>query len=189
MRQRRRLIASLLAALGCGLLLHAIYIPVKAHAAQVLLQRAWDASRISGKSTRPWPWADTRPVARLRQGRLGVDQVILAGSSGRTLAFAPGWVSAVIPGSKGNAVLSGHRDTHFRWLSQVVPGDAIELETISGSRRLYRVVERRVHHASATYLLDPSLADRLLLMTCYPFDAIDPGTSWRFTVEARPASH
>lgn len=187
MRRHRRLVAGLIAALGLLLLGHAAYIPSKALAAQLLLQYAWTSTSHSGRPRRPWPWADTEPVARLRQPRLGVDQVVLAGASGRTLAFAPGWVDGTgRPGATGNVVLSGHRDTHFRWLAGLEIGDPLVLEAVDGSIRRYRVAATDVHHATATWLLEPTVADRLLLLTCFPFDAVDPGTPWRYVVTALP---
>jgi sortase A len=180
-------LALLIGALGLGLLAYASYLPSKALVAQVLLRLAWSEARASGASVRPWPSADTSPVARLRFDRLAVDQVILAGASGRTLAFAPGWVEGTMrPGQTGNVVLSGHRDTHFAWLAELVRGDPLELEAVDGSVRRYRVADIDVHHVSETWLLDRSAADRLVLLTCYPFDALNPGTPWRYVVTAYP---
>jgi sortase A len=44
----------------------------------------------SGKVVKPWPWADTWPVARIAVPRLSVQAVVLAESSGQALAFAGG---------------------------------------------------------------------------------------------------
>ena len=43
----------------------AAWTPVKAVAAQVLLERAFEQSVIDGQPVRPWPWADMAPLARL----------------------------------------------------------------------------------------------------------------------------
>ena len=65
----------LLAAAGLGFFAWGAYIPAKAWAAQVLLDRAWDQARAnkapSGVLARPWAWADMTPVARLGIDRLG----------------------------------------------------------------------------------------------------------------------
>jgi len=66
------------------------WIYVKAKLAQVLLQRAWAVSLAGQRDVKPWPWADTWPVARLVVPSLGIDQIVLAGAHGRTLAFGPG---------------------------------------------------------------------------------------------------
>ncbi|MCW5214848.1 class GN sortase, partial [Desulfobulbus sp. US5] len=70
---------------GNGLWIHG-----KALLAQVLLQRAWAQTQVRGESVKPWPWADTWPVARLRTEKYNQDLIVLAGQSGQALAFGPG---------------------------------------------------------------------------------------------------
>ncbi|MBT8063350.1 MAG: class GN sortase, partial [Gammaproteobacteria bacterium] len=71
------------------LLLQALWIPAKAELAQWLMARAWQRSLEGSTDVRPWPWADTRPVAVLEAPRLGIRQFVLEGASGRNLAFGP----------------------------------------------------------------------------------------------------
>jgi hypothetical protein len=55
-----------------------------------------------GETVKPWPWADTWPIARLSAPRHGVDLFVLAGATGRTLAFGPGHVDGTArPGRPG----------------------------------------------------------------------------------------
>ncbi len=165
----------------------AAYIPLKGWLAQLMLESAWERRRADGLAVRPWPWADTLPVARLRQTRLGVDQIVLAGASGRVLAFGPGHVTgSAPPGGVGNIVLSAHRDTHFRWLRLLRAGEELSLEGADGVQRRYRVADLAIHHESAVDLLERDAGDRLTLITCYPFDAVDPGTEQRYVVTAVP---
>lgn len=172
---------------GVMCLLYGSYIPAKAWLAQALLERAWEQRLAGDDSARPWPWADTRPLARLRQPRLGVDQIVLAGSSGRVLAFGPGHVEGSMrPGREGNVVISGHRDTHFRWLQTLSRGDRLELQGADGSVTAYRVIRMAVHHQHEVQLLDPLDGDQLRLLTCYPFDAVAAGTPHRYVVTATP---
>ncbi len=181
------LLPPLLAAVGLALLANAAYIPAKAALAQWLLQRAWTERAPGGAAGAPWPGADLAPVARLRQPRLGVDQLVLDDASGRSLAFGPGRVSgSARPGMAGNLVISGHRDTHFRWLRDLVPGDELLLEPGDGSVLRYAVTGWRVVGSDRVDLLDPFGFDGLRLLTCYPFDAIVPGTPLRYLVNARP---
>lgn len=171
--------------LGMGLVGQGLYIPAKAWLAQLLLERAWQQERHGGRQVRPWAWADTWPVARLRQPRLGVDQIVLEGTSGRVLAFGPGRLSgSARPGEPGNLVLSGHRDTHFAWLAELRDGDRLELDLADGRQLHYRVVRRRVRDVHDSYLLDRNGFDGLRLVTCYPFDAILPGGPKRYLVDA-----
>ena len=75
------------------------YIPAKAWLAQELMQRAWERAVEGSERPAPWPWADTWPVARLRALGGDIDLIVLAGGSGRTLAFGPGHLSAsALPG-------------------------------------------------------------------------------------------
>jgi len=60
----------------------------EAHLAQALVRRAWRETLAGARDTRPWPWADTRPVARLLVPGQGVETFVLAGAS-----VAP-WLSA-----------------------------------------------------------------------------------------------
>ena len=75
------MIAALLVG-GAVLTARALYIPVKAEVAQVLLARAFDASLEQGTPVKPWSWADTAPVSRVRVDRLGVSEIVLSGGSG-----------------------------------------------------------------------------------------------------------
>lgn len=184
----RRGLSLLALVLGTGCLLYGAYIPAKARLAQVLLDAAWERRLAGAPDTRPWPWADTRPLARLRQPRLGIDQVVLEGASGRVLAFGPAHVpGSAWPGEAGNVVISGHRDTHFSWLAALRDGDELVLETQDGRDLHYRVKHTAVHHETEVALLDPLAGDQLRLLTCYPFEAVVAGTPQRYVVTALPA--
>jgi sortase A len=49
------------------------WIYMKAQLAQVLLQRAWAGTLAGQRHVKPWPWADTWPIARLVVSSLGID--------------------------------------------------------------------------------------------------------------------
>ena len=53
------------------------------------------------------------------------------------------------------------------------------------STRRYRVERTFVAHRSALALPADERATTLALVTCYPFDAIDPGTPLRYAVVTR----
>ena len=169
---------------GLVLLGQGSYIPAKAALAQWLLESAWRRSG-EGAVVKPWHWADTWPVAKLRQPRLGVEQIVLAGASGRVLAFGPGHVpGSAQPGSGGNVVLSGHRDTHFRWLKNLRRGDSLELQMPDGTVLRYAVWRTAIHDRRDTHLLDPDAQQGLRLITCYPFDALVAGGDQRYVLDA-----
>jgi sortase A len=181
-----RRLACLLALSACVPLGHAAYMSAKAELAQILLQRAWQQRLQTGVATRPWPWADMAPVARLRVRRLGIDEIVLAGDSGRTLAFGPGWAqSSAAPGTPGLSVISAHRDTHFSFLRELRVGDRVEIDDARGSHAL-RVTSTRIADSSRERIDTTNDTDALLLVTCYPFEALSAGGPLRFVVAAAP---
>ncbi|WP_455370561.1 class GN sortase [Petrachloros mirabilis] len=161
------------------------WIYAKARFAQYLLQRAWSRTLAGETDVKPWPWADTWPVARLTVPAYGIDQIVLNGAYGRTLAFGPGYAeSSAFPGSSGTTILTGHRDTHFQFLKRLRQHDEIIIETLAGKSIRYRILDSRiVDSRKASIKLDPEV-DRLILVTCYPFDAIAAGGSLRYVVTA-----
>ena len=164
-----------------------IRIHAKAVLAQVLLQKAWADTKRGADKARPWPWADTWPIARLTSVDHGQDLIVLAGATGRTLAFGPAHLlSSARPGQVGNTVVIGHRDSHFRFLKHLRIGDLLHLESADGVTYRYRVGEMAVVHESETGVMAYGTTEKLTLITCYPFDAILPGGPLRYVVEALP---
>ena len=174
----------ILALAGLILLGQGAYIHAKALVAQILLERAFEETIATGRETKPWSWADTWPVARIEVNRLHASAIALAGSSGQALAFGPGHVEGTPDaGERGVAVYSAHRDTHFAFLKNVVIGDEIEVTRGDGRHFRYRVNGTSVVRFDASGI-DP-LADghRLVLSTCWPFDALTSGPD-RYLVHA-----
>lgn len=177
MRRRRSLAAACLSfALGLALFGEQGYLRLKAALAGRLIESAYVSYLADGRAHRPWAWADTHPIARLAVPRLGVERTILAGASGSSLAFGPGHVDGTaLPNASGNSVVAGHRDTWFRFLGDVVPGDSLWIETREG-RRPYRVASRSVQ---SMWNADAVLAARdgrhVTLVTCWPLDDLLPG--------------
>ena len=183
-RHLRVVLACMAMTVASGLAVHAGWIHAKAGVAQVLLQRAFATGLQGDHTPPPWPWADTAPVARLRVDALGVDQIVLSGDDGRTLAFGPGWAPAsALPGSGGTSVLSGHRDTHFAFLRELAAGSELAVQTRTGNAR-YRVAETRIADARHERLAMQPDHDELWLVTCWPFDAVVAGGPLRYLVRA-----
>ena len=164
----------------------AAWIEAKAHLAQALIRRAWRQASAGAGDKHPWPWADTHPVARLIVPGRGVDTFVLAGASGRTLAFGPGHLDGTPrPGARGNAVISGHRDTHFAFLRRLERGDLVVVESRDGRQHRFVVSGTRVVDRGDLGVVADAGDTRLTLVTCYPFDAIRPGGPLRYVVVAR----
>jgi sortase A len=172
-----RFIAALVLALaGLVLLGEGLYIHAKALLAQVLLQRAFTETIATGHATKPWPWADTWPVARIEVKRLRASVIVLAGSSGQALAFGPGHVELTPDaGERGVAVYSAHRDTHFRFLKDVAIGDEIDVTRDDGKIFRYRADTSSVVRFDASGIDALTGGYELALSTCWPFDALTPG--------------
>ncbi len=178
-------LATLLAVLGLTQLGQAGWITAKAWLAAGLIESAWRTTLADGTPTRPWPWADTWPVGRLVAPERGVERLVLHGASGRTLAFGPAWDSAsAAPGRDGLVLFSGHRDTHFRFLGDLAPGERLRLVGVDGVRE-YRVEGAEILDVRHQRLADPGMHDMLVLVTCYPFDTLRSGGPLRYVVTAR----
>ncbi|MEK6371271.1 MAG: class GN sortase [Acidobacteriota bacterium] len=181
-------IAAALALAGAALFGNGAYLYAKAELAQVLLARAWARTLAGERDVKPWGWADTWPVAKIEFPRQRASAIVLAGASGRTLAFGPGHVDGTaMPGEKGNCAISAHRDTQFAVLRELQIDDEIVLSTRTGRFR-YRVAAARVVDHRDTSVLAPSSESKITLITCYPFDAVVPGGPLRYVVVARPSS-
>jgi len=187
-RQRRarwRALIAILGAAGLACLGRGLYIHAKAELAQVLLHAAWTRTQASGVPARPWPWADLHPVARLTASAQGADLLVLSGASGRTLAFGPGHLpGSVHPGAPGNSVLVAHRDTHFRFLHEVQTGDTLVVEDRDRIRHRFRVRQAYVADYRALDIPRDTPVPTLTLVTCFPFDALNPGGPLRYVVVA-----
>ena len=184
--------------IGATLLGKGFYMQAKAHFAQYLVEQAWTKTLADGKSHKPWSWADTYPVAKLSiyrqpaantasEAELDDSLYVLAGASGRNLAFGPSMMLSSAPaGQIGNTVIAGHRDTHFAILNGMAVGRRLSLQTLKGNNIIYEVVATQVVHETATQFMAPSDDNRLTLITCYPFEALQGGAELRFVVQAIP---
>ncbi|MGO1693531.1 MAG: class GN sortase [Marinobacter sp.] len=167
------------------LLVFGLWIPLKAVMAQELLEIAWAESQARQIESRPWPWADTWPVAKLSIPELNDSMIVLAGVHGESLAFGPGQMMGV-GSAQGAVVIAGHRDTHFRPLKRLKPGNELQLQSRDGRWQGYKVREARIVDSRSEFIDTSNLAaDTLLLVTCYPFDSMDAGGPLRYVVEAR----
>jgi sortase A len=162
------------------------WIHAKAHLAQHLIASAWSDARDGGPARRPWPWADMRPIARLSVPSRNIELFVLDNASPRALAFGPAHVSGTAaPGMQGNTVIIAHRDTHFAFLEKIALDDEIDVEIMHGAVARYRVREVTVVDKGETRVMDEADAPQLTLITCFPFDAVQPGTSLRYVVIAQ----
>lgn len=165
----------------------ASWIQGKAMVAQQLLNHSWQITIDDATDTshKPWPWADTWPVARLLVPQYDIEQIVLAGDSGSSLAFGPGLsLAGAMPDGNGLTVISGHRDTHFSFLKDLKINDSLYLQSRNNTVKYH--IEGFQIVDSKTFRLPANSDNRsLVLVTCYPFDALTAGGSLRYLVYAR----
>jgi sortase A len=178
-------VAGTLALAGAAQVGAAGWIHGKAWLAQHLIASAWADAGPGALPRRPWPGADLRPIARLTVPGKAVNLFVLDNASPRALAFGPAHVDGTAPpGSWGNSVIVAHRDTHFAFLRDLQPGDEVDVESAGGARSTYVVRDVSIVDKHASRLLDPADQPQLTLITCWPFDAVAPGTPLRYVVIA-----
>jgi sortase A len=164
------------------------WILAKAHLAQLLLERAWDRTGEVDLEVKPWPWADSWPVARLVLPD-GTGYIVLAGASGRNLAFAPGHLDGTAePGEEGTCVVAGHRDTHFAHLDRLEKGQRVTVEDVDGRNHVYRIAHARVVDERETWVIAEDDVPTLVLITCWPLDSPTAGGRLRYVVWAEAES-
>ena len=152
----------------------------KASLAQLLIEKSWHST-----ATRPWPWADTAPVARLVIPAVNLDNYVLQGATGATLAFGPGMVSgSATPGEHGLTMIAAHRDTHFEPLQNIKPDALIRIQNGDRHWHQYKVTNITIADSRIESVTPLPGESRLVLVTCYPFDALVPGGPLRYVVEA-----
>jgi len=182
---RRSLIFTCLI-LGLLLIGHSGFTYGKAALSQVLLQQAW-ADTLAGKTqARPWPWADTWPVAKIEAPRLAKSNIVLQQAGGEALAFGPALLhEGAQPGIGAQTLIAAHKNTHFSWVQDLKPGDTLLVQTTTGEQIEYRVTGMEVVRFDTSGIETDSTQNRLALITCYPFDAGFNGPL-RYIVWAEP---
>ena len=179
---------------GSLLCIQASWLPVKAWLSQELISYSWQQSVNSRSSLsnnlnvsiKPWPWADTFPIAELSFKRLQKNIVILNGGDPTTLAFSAG---AIAPFNQTNSakpfVVAGHRDSHFAFLEDILMKDVISMTDQYGQSQLYQVEAIDIVDAATGQF--PVLANdsSLILITCYPFNGIDQDANERYVITAK----
>jgi LPXTG-site transpeptidase (sortase) family protein len=113
-------------------------------------------------------------LTKLSIPRIGLRAVVIEGTSSHSLLLGPGHMTgSAIPGSNGNSVIAGHRDTFFRHLYSLKTGDAIYVLR-SGKRFHYAVIGKKVVQANDISVLRAGRGGELTLITCYPAHFIGP---------------
>ena len=160
-------------------------IELKARVAQILLQYAWHKTIKTGEDQRPWESFDGTPILRLMIPDYEVDQIVLKGTTGQALAFGPAFhEESLLPGKGGTTVLSSHRDSHGIYIKKIQIGDIISLQDRYNQWYAFQVDDFMIIDVTKNSISTLNSEDNLLIITCYPFNAINSGTSLRYVVSA-----
>jgi sortase A len=122
-------------------------------------------------------------VGRLEIPRVHLSAIVVEGDDDATLEEAVGHLpDTVMPWERGNSALAGHRDTFFRPLQHVKPGDEVRLTSPRGTF-IYRVEDAHVTTPEDIGVLAQTTSPVLTLLTCYPFHYVGSAPE-RFVVRA-----
>lgn len=132
--------------------------------------------------------ATRQSMTKLWIPRIRLEDVVLEGVGSDSLLLGPGHMqTSVEPGLPGNAVIAGHRDTFFRKLHKLRPGDDVYVLR-DGRRFRYRVTARKIVQPTDLSVLKSSGKTQLTLITCYPTHAIGPAPERLVVVATMPSA-
>lgn len=133
------------------------------------LQALWRQQQESCRlSSRKSVAASYSGLTRIEIPSIRLSAVMVEGTDGSSLMIAPGhMIGTAEPGDPGNAVISAHRDTFFRNILDLRPGDPIVIERDSRSFT-YTVEGFRFVKPSDISVVAPAGDNRLTLVTCDP---------------------
>jgi sortase A len=189
LRELLRFARSLLLLGGSCALAYSTFVVAYASHFQAQASRRFDRihyGALNGEAAKKIPdyFVEGAPIGELLIPRRGVKAVVVEGVASRDLRKALGHIpGTALPGAAGNVAIAGHRNTFFRPLRLVRPGDTVMLKTSYGVYR-YRVETTGVVSPKDTQVLLPSPYPSLTLITCYPFYYIGHAPH-RFVVHAR----
>lgn len=161
-------------------------IEIKGKVAQVLLQRAWYLTLRTGKKYRPWSSFDGVPIMRLTIPQHNINQIILKGTSGQALAFGPSFhEESFLPQDEKVTIISSHRDSHGNYIKKLKLGEKIKIQDEKGNWHTYIINEFFTINVKKETFVITTDEQRLLLVTCFPFNSLQSGTPFRYVVSAK----
>jgi sortase A len=109
------------------------------------------------------------PLAILKIPKIDLEVAVLEGTDELVLNRGVGHIAGTPrPGDEGNIGIAGHRDGFFRGLKDITEGDLIEVETLTATES-YVVTELLIVDPTDVWVLEPTEAPTITLVTCYPF--------------------
>jgi sortase A len=127
---------------------------------------------------------DSAPVGKIRIPKIGLNMVFVMGTGEGQLALGPGlWRWGVMPGTPGNATISGHRTT-YRHIDRLKLGDKIYIEIPGQPQAVFEVRGHTIASPFDVGVTGQTAGVRLTLTTCNPVAS----ASQRLVVEAEEIS-
>lgn len=171
MARLKRFLPSLLMLAGVVLLIYVAAQYGSMYAAQRRLAQEWQQQNVP-LPARPAGLVTT--LTRLTVPSIRLDAVVVEGVDRKDLLMGPGHLTETPePGQPGNSVISGHRDTFFRHVHELKPGDSIFVER-AGRQYQYQVTGKKVVQPTDMAVVQPTPDAELTLLTCYPTYYIGP---------------
>jgi len=177
------ILSAILAIAGLIFLFLAFKIEIKAKVAQYLLNNAWDKTIETGDEYEPWPGFDGYPILKLSIPKFKLQQIVLSNTSGQSLAFGPSFhPETYLPKENKITAISSHRDSHGYYIRDLKINDFVILEDKEDNKFTYKVKNFKIINVEDKDLQFNKKNSQLLLITCYPFDAVISGTNLRYIV-------
>jgi len=115
--------------------------------------------------------AEGQPVGILQIPRIGLNTIVVQGTSTGDLYLGPGhYPGTPLPGQAGNSAIAGHRTTYgapFYGLNELQTGDPVFVTTTQG-RFCYQVTRQLVVKPSDVTVVAQTSTPELTLTTCNP---------------------
>ena len=158
---------------------------LKSRLSQILLFNSWNKTLKTGVLTKPWFNFDGYPIMRIEIPNHKISQIILSGTSGQNLAFAPAWhTESYLPKENKVTIISSHRDSHGKYIKDLELGEIIKIQDLQKKWHYYSIVDLFIIDTQFEEISMNYSDKHLILITCYPFDALYSGTKLRYIVSA-----
>lgn len=113
-------------------------------------------------------------LIQLEIPKIELSAIVVNGTTRKDLKNGPGRIIGTpLPGEAGNSVISAHRDTFFRHIYELKPGDEIDVQR-NGKALRFEVTGKKIVDPDDLSVLKQTQETQLTLITCYPTYYIGP---------------
>ncbi len=155
-------------------------------AGQELLERAWQRTLAGEGNAALWPWAASRPVAKLTVPSQDVQALVVSGEPLSDEVAAPVHLPGTpLPGEPGNSVIGDRDGSALGFLRRANLGDRLDVQRPDRATIAYRITDIEIIDKRDVWIVKDEGPTRLTMITCYPFDAQCASHRQRYAVIAR----